>query len=138
MTDLLLQVYEPNNLYITKSLKVPFAFIFPSYSLVLINNYEDYCNGLLVCPIIVSSFIIMQQAHFRCKHILDSWCLQIVHMHDCLVIIIVLLSFCFLVLALRNSHNIIIDPPIIIKIRNILIPARSISNNILNTIMTMP
>ena len=72
MTDLLLQVYEPNNLYITKSLKVPFAFIFPSYSLILINNDGDYCNGLLVCPIIVSSFIIMQQAHFRCKHILDS------------------------------------------------------------------
>ena len=116
-----------------------FRFIFRSCSLLLINNYEDYCNGLLVCPIIVSSLIIMQQAHFCCKQVLDSWCLQIVHIHGCLVIItLFLLSLCFLVLALRNIHNTIIDPPIIIKIRNILIPARNISNNILNAIMTMP
>jgi hypothetical protein len=126
-----------NNLCITKSLNVPFAFIFPSCSLILINNDGDYCNGLLECPIIVSSFIIMQQAHFCCKQIFDSSCLQIVHIHACLITL-PLLSFCFFVLALRYSHNTIIDTPIIMKTRNILIPARSISNNIPNTIMTMP
>ena len=112
-----------------------FSFCFSSSSSS--NNDVDYCNGLLECPIIVSSFIIMQQAHFCCKQILDSSCLQIVHIHACLVII-ALLSLCFFVLALRYSHNTIIDTPIIIKTRNILIPARNISNNILNTIMTMP
>ena len=110
-----------------------FSFCFSSFS----NNDVDYCNGLLECPIIVSSFIIMQQAHFCCKQIFDSSCLQIVHIHACLITL-PLLSFCFFVLALRYSHNTIMDTPIIIKTRNILKPARNISNNILNTIMTMP
>ena len=118
------------------------CFIFVDATLLLVVTtgcyyWLDYCNGLLECPIIVSPFIIMQQTHFCCKQILDFSCLQIRHIQDCLVIVL-LSFFCLFVLALRYSHNTIIETPIIVKIKNIITPARSISNTMLNIIMTRP
>ena len=97
-----------------------------------------YCNGLLDwCPIITSPFIIRQHTHFCCKQIFVSLCLQIGHIHACIVLTYIPF-FCFSFLISRYNHNAINDKPITIKIRNILMPDPIVSKNIPNTIMTRP
>jgi hypothetical protein len=106
-------------------------------ALVLLHIYlVAYCNGLLECPMMASSFIVVQQAHFCCIQKPASLCLQIRHIHGCLAM--ALLSLCFCALVLRYSQNITMAAPIIIKIRNILIPPRTTSKNTLNAIMPIP
>ena len=40
-----------------------------------------YCNELLVCAMLVLSFIAIQQGHLRCRHNLTTSWLQIGHTH---------------------------------------------------------
>jgi hypothetical protein len=90
-----------------------------------------------MCPTSVSPFIAKQQAHFSRIQNPASSCLQIGHIHFPLLARR-LFFFRFFVLVPRYNHNAINDKPIIIKIRNTLIPDPITNKNILNANMAKP
>lgn len=55
------------------------------------------------CPITIFPFITMQHAHFCCKQILASSCLQIEHIQACAVILSIF--FCCLDFTSTYNHN---------------------------------
>lgn len=77
------------------------TFILPGvkYYVRSIHKQYDGCDRILrnhrigpqpmtnECTIIVSPFIIIKRAHFRCKQSFASWCLQIEHIQPSLIII---------------------------------------------------
>jgi hypothetical protein len=103
----------------------------------LTKNLIHYCNELLVCAMRVLSFIAIQQGHLRCRHDLTTSWLQIRHTHFSSLGGNLYL-FWFFDLASKYNHNAINDKPIIIKIRNTLMPDPITSKNIPNAIMPNP
>ena len=57
--------------------------------------YANYCNGIIECPITVFPFVGRQHAQFSWKQLFASSCLQIEHMHGCLVTEVVSFFCCF-------------------------------------------
>jgi hypothetical protein len=86
---------------------------------------------------LVLSFIAIQQGHLRCRHDLTTSWLQIRHTHFSSLGGNLYL-FWFFDLASKYNHNAINDKPIIIKIRNTLMPDPITSKNIPNAIMPNP
>ena len=108
------------------------------YSILDIILFFYWEGSLEWCPIITSPLIIRQHAHFCCKQIFVSLCLQIRHIHACVVLTYNSLVFCFSFLISRYNHNVINDKPITVMIRNTLKPDPIASKNIPNIIMTRP
>jgi len=88
------------------------------------------------CPITVSPFIIRQHAHFCCKQILASSCLQIEHMHACAVIASIL--FCCFDLESAYNHRPTTDTPITKKIMIVRTGICRTNNEIPKSIVPMP
>ena len=61
----------------------------------LLNTYGEtppevnYCNGLMECPITVFPFDRRQHAQFSWKQLFASSCLQIEHIHGCVVTVVI-------------------------------------------------
>ena len=96
-----------------------------------------YCYELLIWAASLSPFIAIQQEHLYLKHILTTSWLQIGHMHFSSLDRSLFL-FWFFGLALKYNHNAINDKPIIVKIRNTLVPDPIASMNIPNAMMPNP
>ena len=96
-----------------------------------------YCDELLVWAALLSPFIAIQQVHPWRRHILTTSWLQIGHMHFSLLDRSLIL-FWFFSLAFKYNHNAINDNPIIVKIRNILMPDPIASKNIPNAMNPNP
>jgi hypothetical protein len=95
-----------------------------------------YCSGFTECPTTISFFIIRQQAHFCCKQLFASSCLQIEHIHACAEIISILL--CCFDLASTYNHNAITGMPIIKKTMIVRTGILSTNNAIPKIIVPTP
>ena len=110
----------------------------PAVSWSLIHQKPiHYCDELLVWAALLSPFIAIQQVHPWRRHILTTSWLQIGHMHFSLLDRSLIL-FWFFSLAFKYNHNAINDNPIIVKIRNILMPDPIASKNIPNAMNPNP
>jgi hypothetical protein len=78
----------------------------------------------------------MQQAHFCCKQLFASSCLQIEHIHGCAVMTSILL--CCFALASTYNHNAITGTPIIKKTMIVRTGILSTSNAIPKIIVPIP
>jgi hypothetical protein len=94
---------------IAKSFSIWYIYFWP-FKHICWFSYSYYCNGLIECPMTSLPFLIMQHAHFCCKHTLACWCLQIEQIHACLVIVLILL--CCVDFQSAYSHNRIRGIPI--------------------------
>jgi hypothetical protein len=98
---------------------------------VQIQNTRFYCNGLMECPITVFPFVRRQHAQFSWKQALASSCLQIVHIHTCVAVVVSeLIFFCCFDLASTYNHSATSGTPIMKKTIMVRIGILSTNNEI--------
>ena len=95
-----------------------------------------YCNGLTECPITVPPFIMIQHAHFCCKHSFASLCLQIEHMHASLTITSTV--FCCFDFTSTYNHSATTGTPIMKKTMIVRIGTRSTNNEMPKITVPIP
>src|SRR5712692_8916208 len=98
---------------------------------VQIQYTRFYCNGLMECPTTVFPLVRRQHAQFSWKQALASSCLQIEHMHTCVVVVVSeLIFFCCFDLASTYSHSATSGTPIMKKTIMVRIGILSTNNEI--------